>query len=140
MVKSSLVAAILEFLWQILFNHALSTQQQPHNFQANIFKSNVRLFFYNSSPPDQSNSKPVKITPTKTNKSQDKPDEDFYDRRGAMLSARKRRKKPVVSDDEIIDPNENKNDVLQTPNKNLESIKDTPEVRRSPRKHASSRK
>ena len=95
---------------------------------------------YNSSPPDQSNSKPVKITPTKTNKSQDKPDQDFYDRRGAMLSARKRRKKPVVSDDEITDPSENKNDVPQTPNKNLESIKDSPEVRRSPRKHASSRK
>ena len=94
---------------------------------------------------------PVKNeTPTKTNS---KPDQELYDRRGAIMSARKRtrastrnQKANANLSDDCVDPDEDEqqqqeqdqSEVPKTPNKNLESIKVTPEVRRSPRKHASS--
>jgi len=86
--------------------------------------------------------------PTKTN---EKPDEEYYDKRGAILSARKRtrssnrQQRPKLSDD--LDPGDSDQEVIvctnanvppRTPNKNVESLRATPEVRRSPRKHPSS--
>merc|ERR1712223_232288 len=88
-------------------------------------------------------------TPTRT----EKPDEEYYDKRGAILSARKRTRssirqhRPKLSDDldpgdasdqEIILCSGTPGEVPRTPNKNVESLKVTPEVRRSPRKHMSS--
>ena len=81
--------------------------------------------------------------PTKTN---EKPDEEYYDKRGAILSARKRtrssnrQQRPKLSDD--LDPGDSDQEVIvcthanvppRTPNKNVESLRATPEVRRSPR-------
>ena len=83
-------------------------------------------------------------TPTRT----EKPDEEYYDKRGAILSARKRTRssirqhRPKLSDD--LDPGDASDqeiilcsgapaEVPRTPNKNVESLKVTPEVRRSPR-------
>ena len=102
-----------------------------------------------SRPPEDDNFKPVKNeTPTKTTNVV-KPDQDYYDRRGAILSARKRTRssarqlRPKLSDDcntaddqDAPPPKE----IPGTPNKNIETVKVTPEVRRSPRKHASSNK
>ena len=83
-------------------------------------------------------------TPTRT----EKPDEEYYDKRGAILSARKRtrsslrQQRPKLSDDldrgdpsdqEIILCSGAPADVPRTPNKNVETLKATPEVRRSPR-------
>ena len=90
-------------------------------------------------------------TPTKTTNVV-KPDQDYYDRRGAILSARKRTRssarqlRPKMSDDcnTAIDDQQGALDapiqIPGTPNKNIETVKVTPEVRRSPRKHASSNK
>jgi hypothetical protein len=83
--------------------------------------------------------------PAKTN---EKPDEEYYDKRGAILSARKRtrssnrQQRPKLSDD--LDPEGSDQEVIvctnapvnvppRTPNKNVESLRATPEVRRSPR-------
>ena len=82
----------------------------------------------------------LKQTPPKTN---EKP-EEYYDRRGAILSARKRTRsstrqhRPKLSDD--LDPSDLGDETPKTPNKNVENLKTTPDVRRSPRKHASSSK
>ena len=87
-------------------------------------------------------------TPTKTTNVV-KPDQEYYDRRGAILSARKRTRssarqlRPKMSDDCNTINVEEDQEVQQipgTPNKNIETVKVTPEVRRSPRKHASSNK
>ena len=104
-------------------------------------------------------SKSPKGTPTKNN---DKPDEEYYDKRGAILSARKRtrsstrQQRPKLSDD--LDPGDSDQETVvitnktedqeqlptpnhripKTPNKNVENIRDSPDVRRSPRKHPSS--
>lgn len=85
-----------------------------------------------------------KETPTKNDC--EKPDLEYYDRRGAMLSARKRTRSSTrllrsrLSDD--VDPGEDevKHEMPKTPNKDVEAIKDSPDVRRSPRKHPSSMK
>ena len=79
-------------------------------------------------------------------------DNDFYDRRGAILSARKRtrsstrHKRPQLSDD--VDPGEEDQETIvcinqepKTPiKKDIATLLATPEVRRSPRKHPSSSK
>ena len=86
-------------------------------------------------------------TPTKTTNVV-KPDQDYYDRRGAILSARKRTRssarqlRPKLSDDcnTADDQDAPPKEIPGTPNKNIETVKVTPEVRRSPRKHASSNK
>ena len=75
---------------------------------------------------------------------------EYYDRRGAILSARKRtrssarQRRPQLSDD--VDPGETDKETVvcvqqpKTPIKNMASLLETPEVRRSPRKHISSAK
>ena len=76
---------------------------------------------------------------------------DFYDRRGAILSARKRtrssarQKRPQLSDEIDHDPGEETETQVcvqepKTPIKNMATLLGTPEVRRSPRKHPSSSK
>lgn len=86
-------------------------------------------------------------TPTKTTNVV-KPDQEYYDRRGAILSARKRTRssarqlRPKMSDDcnTTVEEDQEVQQIPGTPNKNIETVKVTPEVRRSPRKHASSNK
>ena len=63
-------------------------------------------------------------------------------RKRTRASTRNQKANASLSDD-CVDPDEDEqqqqqSEVPKTPNKNLESIKVTPEVRRSPRKHVSS--
>ena len=99
--------------------------------------------------PNSKNTTPKK----KTNELSMTEDEtnDFYDRRGAILSARKRtrssarQKRPQLSDEIDHDPGEETETQVcvqepKTPIKNMATLLGTPEVRRSPRKHPSSSK
>jgi hypothetical protein len=92
------------------------------------------------------NSSTKKETPTKNNS--ERPDQVYYDRRGSMLSAHKRTRSATRTNrsrlsDDIDHPGDpadggGEEDLEKTPNKNLSNIKEMQEVRRSPRKHASS--